>query len=63
MGGVAQAGGMEFQTDECMFCHSPLEMGEDPENLAFMGHVEKSTDCNKQFQNWVSNMQTDYKGD
>jgi hypothetical protein len=52
----------DFQTDECMFCHSPLEMGEDPENLAFMGHVEEKSDCNRAFQNWVSNMQTDFQG-
>ena len=54
---------MEFQTDECMFCHSPLELGEDPENLAFMSHMETSGDCHRSFQVWVNNMQTDFLGD
>lgn len=54
---------MEFETDECMFCHSPLEMGDDPENLVFMEHMSDSADCNRSFQVWVDNMQTDYLGD
>jgi hypothetical protein len=54
---------MEFQTDECMFCHSALEMGDDPENLVFMQHMVESIDCNRSFQVWVTNMQTDYLGD
>lgn len=52
------------QAMHCEFCESPLPEGEQPENLALLGHVEESEECRQQYgfllenlrSSWTANM-------
>ena len=47
-----------------MFCHGDLpKVGNEPVNLAFMGHLEASGSCRDAFAAWTEHMHADFKGD
>lgn len=54
---------MDVDPSECMFCHEGLpEAQDEPVNLAFMSHLEGREPCQKAFDAWRQNMETDYLG-
>ena len=55
---------MQVNHRECMFCHGDLPVVRDePVNLAFLSHLDRSGPCRDAFAAWSQHMQTDFKGD
>jgi hypothetical protein len=56
---------MQPPTRVCMFCQERfLERDSpEPENLAFLRHIEERDGCRDSFQVWTGHMAADFKGD
>ncbi|MEA3191539.1 MAG: hypothetical protein QOD77_2121 [Thermoplasmata archaeon] len=54
---------MESDPRACMFCHDELAAADEPENLAFIDHLDEAPACQDAFDAWTENMATDFLGD
>ncbi len=55
---------MDVNPRECLFCHDGLPVVTDePVNMAFLLHLERSAPCDEAFEVWKDNMQVDFMGD
>lgn len=61
---TATSGGMDVNPRECMFCHDGLPVVRDePVNLAFLAHLDRSPGCADEFNVWKGHMALDFRGD
>ncbi len=54
---------MDVNPRECMFCHDGLPVvPNEPVNMAFLSHLERSDSCSDAFEAWTFHMQRDFLG-